>query len=104
MSKSDAVRLRCEREALVSLAGVEAQRKFNPRSVRKHHGQHDFHSAVLLMGYFFESPVLEPSLEFLPVRVQSLFENHPYAWRGVAAVATALLERESSSAVLSLRT
>jgi hypothetical protein len=71
-----------------------AQRKFNSRSVRSHHGESDYHNAVNIMGYFFESPVLEANLKFLEIQVQSLFEQHPYAWRCVKAVAARLLERK----------
>jgi hypothetical protein len=61
---TDAARIRCERAAMVFLAGIVAQRKFNSRSVRFHHGELDFHNAVNMMGYFFESPVLEANLKF----------------------------------------
>jgi hypothetical protein len=71
-----------------------AQRKFNSRSVRSHRGESDFHKAVKMMGYFFESEVLEANLKFLEIRVRSLFEQHPYASRCVEAVAAALLERK----------
>jgi len=83
VSKSDAVRLRCERQAMVLWAGTEAQRKFNRRSVRIYHGQDDFRAAVSLMGCFFESPVLEACLRFLRVRVKDLFEipEHGGAWK-----------------------
>jgi ATP-dependent Zn protease len=96
-NKSDVVRLRCERQAMVLLAGVEAQRKFNRRSVRSYHTQSDFNGAVGLMEYFFESPVLEANLKCFTAWVESLFEQHPYAWQCVKAVATALLEKEQLS-------
>jgi hypothetical protein len=98
VSKSDRVRLCCEREALVFLAGMVAQRKFNRRSVRSYHGLPDYNAALDLMGYFFEPPVLDANLEFLTLRIQSeLFEDHPYAWRCVEAVAATLLEKKQLS-------
>jgi hypothetical protein len=83
--------------AMVSLAGIIAQRMHSPRSVRNYHAQSDCHNAVDLMSYFFASPVLEANLEFLSVRVKSKFEHHIYAWRWVEAVAAALLEKKQLS-------
>ena len=95
-TKSDAVRLRCERETMPLWAGTEAQRKFNRRSVRIYHGQDDFRAAVSLMGCFFESPVLDACLDFLRVRVKDMFEN-PRTWRCVEAAAAALIEKKTLS-------
>jgi hypothetical protein len=97
VNDSDAVRLRCERKAMVSLAGIIAQRKFNNRSVRHGHGSADRETAIDLMSYFFAPPVLEANLKFLIVQVESLFEHHPYAWQLVEAVAAALLEKKQLS-------
>jgi hypothetical protein len=83
--------------AMVSLAGIIAQRIHSPRSVRNYHAQSDYHNAVDLMSYFFASPVLEANLEFLGVWVKSKFEHHIYAWRCVEAVAAALLEKKQLS-------
>jgi hypothetical protein len=98
MDKTDAARLRCERHAMVSLAGMEAQRKFSRPSIRNYHGHHDYLNAVDLMSYFFfEEKVLDANLEFLRMRMVSLFDNHPYAWQCVTAVAEALLESKHLS-------
>jgi hypothetical protein len=97
-NSSDAVRLRCESEAMVFLAGTEAQRKFHKLSIRNHHGESDFHSAVKLMSYFFfDPPVLEAYLKFVTAWAHSFFEHHPYAWRCVEAVAAALAEKRHLS-------
>jgi hypothetical protein len=82
---------------MVFLAGMVAQSKFSSRSVRNYHGHRDFHAAVDLMGYFFESPVLDRNLEFLAARMQVLFDQDPYAWKSVKAVAKALMEEKQLS-------
>jgi hypothetical protein len=85
---------------MVLLAGNEAQRKFNKRSIRFHQGESDFYKADNLMSYFFfDPPVLEAYLKFLTASVCSLFEHHPHAWRCVQAVAAKLLERRQLSGV-----
>jgi hypothetical protein len=42
------VQRRIENYAILSLAGEAAQRRFNPRSVRKHHGHSDRQNVITL--------------------------------------------------------
>ena len=87
--KSDRMRLHVERQAMVYFAGAEAQRKFNPRSVRHFHASSDYQNAVDLLSYFFESQVLEAYISFLVVRTRQTV-NCASVWARIIAVAEAL--------------
>jgi hypothetical protein len=69
---SDKKRLRVERDILVALAGMEAQRRFRSRSVRRYHAQQDYQNAVDRASYFFPDP--EVLSQFNNVR--ALSANH----------------------------
>ena len=49
---TDAKRLIAERDAIMALAGMEAQRKHPPSSVQHYHASHDYNNAVDLISYF----------------------------------------------------
>jgi hypothetical protein len=71
VNTSDRVRLRAERQAVVLLAGMEAQRKYNPRTVRNYHGRPDYRDALDLIEYFVQS---NEELEAYPVLGRGLLE------------------------------
>jgi hypothetical protein len=54
--RSRQIRLRGERLIRVSLAGPIAQRRFNPRSWREYHGQHDHDKALDMVCYYAQYP------------------------------------------------
>jgi hypothetical protein len=75
IAASDRGRRRAEKHAVVSLAGIEAQRKFCPGSVRKYHGSVDYHNAVDIMSYYIPSDKqLEAYFKYLLVHTRELIE------------------------------
>src|SRR5690348_4312092 len=55
IDQSDRVRMKAEKDVLICLAGQAAQRRFNSRSVRKHHAYSDYRRAVQVLSYFANS-------------------------------------------------
>jgi hypothetical protein len=91
-------RLKMERVVVVLLAGMVAQRRYRPSSVRGWHGSSDFHSAVDLISYFAKSDK-ETEAYFALLRIRAELEiERPSAWECVEAIATALLDRKTLSA------
>jgi hypothetical protein len=90
-------RLLAEKRAVVSLAGLEAQRRYRPSSVRNYHGSDDYQNAASIIEYFCGSPEeLEPYLRLLHVRAKTLIQS-PAIWESIERVAAALLERNRLS-------
>jgi hypothetical protein len=86
-----------ERSVAVALAGLEAQRRFNPRSVRRHHGAHDWERATDLVSHFVSSTEeTEAYLRLLQLRVRTQLKV-PAIWRTVEVVARALLSEPTLS-------
>lgn len=86
-----------ERRAVVSLAGWAAQRRYNPRSVRRHHASSDLHELLGEMEHFTwrDSPREQKAyLQLLKVRAEELIDRF---WPSVQAVAAALMERKRLS-------
>lgn len=95
---TDAKRLIAERYVIFTLAGMEAQRKYRPSSVRHYHSSHDYHHAVDVISYFApEEAKLNAYLRLLGVRARNLVTN-PQGWQGIEALASALMERKTLSA------
>jgi hypothetical protein len=95
VSTTGADRLKMERVVVVLLAGMVAQRKHRPSSVRSWQGSSDFHSAVNLVSYFAASGrETEAYLKLLRIRAELTLER-PGAWECVEAIATALLDRKT---------
>jgi len=80
---------------MIALAGEAAQRRFNPRSVRRHHGGSD-REAVL--AYAWENSGSQRQAQALvnlwQVQAEDLVELR---WPVIARVAAALLERRTLS-------
>src|SRR5437867_1296774 len=53
--RSDRNRMRMERRVIICHAGMEAQRKFNPRSVRHYHAHSDYQTAGAAVEHFSTS-------------------------------------------------
>jgi len=95
---TDGMRLAIERHTLCFLAGLEAQRKYAPRSVRNYHAHSDYHSAVELVSDVIHDPDEQKHyFRFLGLRVRHMLEL-PHVWVQVVAVADALAKAGTLSA------
>ena len=84
---SDRARMKMEKLVLVSLAGIQAQRRYRSSSIRSWHAQADYHSAINILSYFAPNPAeLAAYFKLLRIRVDLLF-NVPYKWAQVEALA-----------------
>ena len=86
---SKRILLRLERYTMVNFAGEEAQRKFNPRSVRKFHASGDLHDSVDNLLRFYDPKAVEARMEFLKSRTAEMVQS-PTTWKNIVAVAEAL--------------
>lgn len=94
---SDEARIRAEKDAMDSLAGMIAQRRFRPRSCRNYHASRDWKCAEdLLSGFVQSDRELNALLKLLEIRNQDLFDLH---WKLVEKVAAALIEHKQLSKV-----
>ena len=92
IDNSDRARLKAEKAILICLAGPAAQRKFNPRSYRKHHAASDFDLAGdLALRLNSSGEAASAHLAWLQIRAADLVSAR---WHVVSAVARLLLERE----------
>jgi hypothetical protein len=95
---TDAKRLIAERDAIMALAGMEAQRKYRPSSVRHYHASQDYRHAVDVISYFApEEAELNAYLRLLGVRACNLIAS-PQVWEGIEALASALMARNTQHA------
>lgn len=86
---SDRKRLLAERHAMACLAGVEAQRHNDPRSIRSGDGSSDWSAACELLEPFVESPEeLRAWMKLLLVRTRQIVTDR---WRYIEALAKELL-------------
>jgi hypothetical protein len=93
VNNSDRMRLRAERRTIFLLAGMESQRKYDPRSVRHYHAHIDYSNAVDLMSYFVhDDEELEVYLRLLVIRTRQLVA---LLWPRIQHLAGSLLERDS---------
>jgi hypothetical protein len=98
LSTTDANRLKMERKVVVCLAGMVAQQRFKPSSVRSWHGSSDFQAAVCQISSFTASDrEREAYLKLLRIRTEQTLAR-PGAWECVEALAAALLDRKTLSA------
>ena len=94
---TDEMRLEAEKHAIMSLSGVEAQKKYRPSSVRSHLPNIDYDNAVGIMAYFFpETHELDAYVWFLTQRAKNIVAL-PQVWERVEALAAALIERHTLS-------
>ena len=83
-------------QAIVAMAGEAAQRRFNPRSVRRHHGDGDREGVA---NYALENgggsqKVVSLMVKLWEQQARELVENY---WPQVQEIAAALLERRRLS-------
>jgi hypothetical protein len=78
------------------LAGEAAQRRFNPRSVRKHHGHSDRQNVIDLLSYLCEpsSKVMTHYSAMLDARARAAVQN-PLNWRAIKTLADELMQRRT---------
>ena len=82
---------RVERNVIVALAGAEAQRRFSPRSWRRHHSEVDLHNAIAMLSHVAEEEEeLKAHFALLRIRTQNLINIR---WTAVTALANALVDR-----------
>lgn len=83
-----------ERYILKLLAGVTAQRKAYPRSVRSHHGRSDGASALAIAVLVMpdSEPVVQAFVDYCQARADQLVEEH---WPSVTGVAQELIARKA---------
>jgi hypothetical protein len=94
---TDEMRLEAEKHAIMSLSGVEAQRKYRRSSGRSHLTSNDYGDAVGIMAYFFpETHELDAYVRFLSQRAKNIMAA-PQVWERVEALAAALIERHTLS-------
>lgn len=101
---SDRSRLKMERLVQVCLGGIEAQRRYDPASVRYGEnfgdwdGGDDYHQAINLIDYFTSGPrESEAYLELLRIRTENLVIAG-CNWECIEAVAKGLLQQKTLSA------
>ncbi len=87
---------RAHRRGIVSMAGEAAQRRFNPRSIRRHHGEGDRETvvdyALAWSGGSLEAA--EKWAQLWDVLATNLVKGR---WQTIQQVAAALLERQTLS-------
>jgi hypothetical protein len=94
---TDEMRLEAEKHAIMSLSGVEAQKKYRPSSVRSRLASNDYDDAVGIMAYFFpQTHELDAYVWFLTRRAKNMMAA-PQVWERVETLATALMERHTLS-------
>lgn len=94
---SDRARIRVETAIVVSLAGPEAQRRFNPRSWRAYHGETDYALVTDLALRANGSPeTTQAFVDWLSLVARDVVV---LSWPIIEKVAAALIERNTLSAV-----
>jgi hypothetical protein len=85
-------RLLAEKRICTSLAGIAAQRKFGPLSVRRYHASADYKGAVSLLSNFVGSQKeLETYIRLLEIRTEQIVNNY---WPEIVAMANEILKRK----------
>ena len=85
------VRIRGERLIRISLAGPIAQRKFNPRSIRRYHGEQDFKKAYDLLAYLAISDEhAQIYMQHLEIEAAGIVDRH---WPVIKALAAEIMAR-----------
>jgi len=89
--------LRVERRVRVLLAGVAAQRRFSPHSIRHYHAKSDLKDAFSLVGYIAGPPEeISAYINLLNIQTKNMI-NLPLNWSAIQALAEALLSHETIS-------
>ncbi len=92
---SDRARMRAESAIIVSLAGPAAQKRFNPRSWRSHHGEYDFKLVTdLALRLNGDGKTATAYCTWLSIVADNLVSAN---WQWVEIIAQALLARGTLS-------
>ena len=84
-----------ERQVMVSLAGLESQRRYRKSSVRNYHGHSDYQSAFNMLFRFSSRPEeVKLWLKLLQIRTRNIVES-PMWWPVIEGFAALLLEKRS---------
>jgi ATP-dependent Zn protease len=83
---------RAARGRIISaLAGICAQRLFNPRTCRSYHPRQDYQQAISLAEHLLTGPKeMEPFLDWMMARTENLLRNN---WKAVELLAEELIRR-----------
>ena len=79
---------------MVALAGVVAQRLFNPRTFRTLHGDSDHREVLAYVGHLMRENETEPFLDWMEVRTDNLLRDN---WKAVEMLAEKLICRQTIS-------
>jgi hypothetical protein len=86
-----------ERQVVICLAGLEAQKKYRKSSVRNYHGETDFHNAVDMLSYFtYDGEELDLWLKLLECRARQIVQSTRW-WPVIRELAAVLIERRHLS-------
>jgi hypothetical protein len=81
-----------EKYVIANLAGITAQKKFNPRSVRRYHASIDYENAIdLLSRYASSDEVLNAHIRYLEALTRTFVKQF---WSQIEEVAAELLRRK----------
>lgn len=95
-TSSDAMRIKAERFAVMSMAGSESQRLHRPSSVRSYQHRSDYEHAVEIMSYFAGPDELSAYMKMLHIRARNTVACKP-VWAMIERVAAALVEKQTLS-------
>ena len=85
----------CHDLVVTLLAGEEAQRRFDPKSIRKHHAAGDHDSVIeVLMRLHPDAEECRCAFRYLLARTRNLISN-PWYWRRIEDLAKALIKRRT---------
>jgi hypothetical protein len=87
---------RCHNWIIGAFAGEEAQRRYNPKSVRSHHAAHDRKAIgeILWRLHGENSELIKHVYRYLRAEARSLVA-YPILWRQIEDLAKALIERKT---------
>jgi hypothetical protein len=92
-NRSEAMKSKAERQSIVALAGMQAQRRYRRYSVRRYHGHNDYLRAANLLSHFTESREEEGVwLRLLQIRAERLVEIW---WPTIERLADVLVEKQT---------
>ncbi len=85
-----------ERHAIYCIAGIEAQKRFNPHSVRHYHAKADREAALEGLVRLAASNTILLYWRILKIRANNLLKNRG-TWKAVKALADELMKRKTLS-------
>ena len=83
---------RAQEQMIVYLAGIVAQRLFNPRTCRNYHAETDYQNVLDLATYLMLENELDPFLAWMVKRTENLLR---LGWKAVETLAAQLIQRRT---------